>query len=479
MVSTMVRRCPVSGSDICTLASRISSAGVTNSVARNTSNNVMPGPDSCSPKHERQLDLDARSDEPARRDTPAVLDEHVVEQRAVVRFVDRHRPLHHLRRQADLAALDFSPVGNLQRDQRPLHRVGVLDGHVGILERQLPDRRARLLGLIQPPRDVGELDLGGSAHRREELDRRGVERLGILEMRPVPHRGHLEHLRVRDQVRDGARGVLVHTVVLARRHDHHRRLDAAPLVVGNQVAVAHLLVLQDQQPVDGVAGVLAPIDGLAQTDEIGQAIVLVGDQVGEHGVQRFPRRLVDRLGALRPDARHVRRRGLPSGRRHQDHLLHPVRMTDGHRGRDERAQRHRDEVRRRHAEVVHHPQHVFDVDRDLVVVVRLVGEPVADHVDRHAVKVLREGGEVGRERLPVPAGAVQQDGVRLIRPTRLGITRADGHPVDRYVDEPLPELELLEIHPDAAVVLRVDSAHVDHRGRCLCLAHLTFSPVRI
>src|ERR1700733_1197085 len=49
MVSTMVRRWPVSGSDICTLASRISSAGVTNSVARNTSNNVTPGPDSSSP----------------------------------------------------------------------------------------------------------------------------------------------------------------------------------------------------------------------------------------------------------------------------------------------------------------------------------------------------------------------------------------------------------------------------------------------
>ena len=44
IVSTMVRRWPVSGSLICTRASRISSAGVTHRVASRTSSAVTPGP---------------------------------------------------------------------------------------------------------------------------------------------------------------------------------------------------------------------------------------------------------------------------------------------------------------------------------------------------------------------------------------------------------------------------------------------------
>ncbi len=109
-----------------------------------------------------------------------------------------------------------------------------------------------------------------------------------------------------------------------------------------------------------------------------------------------------------------------------------------------------------HAEVVHHPQDVFDVDRDLVVVVRLVGEPVADHVDGHAVEVFGECSEVRGEGLPVPAGSVQQDDMRFVRTPGLGVARTDGGSVDRHVDEPLAELELLEIQPDAAVVRGID-----------------------
>jgi hypothetical protein len=94
----------------------------------------------------------------------AVLDEHVIEQRPVVGLVDRYRTLHHLRCQPDLASLDFSTISDLQRDEGSLDRVGVLDRHVGIVQRQLADRRARLFGFVQPARDVVELAFGRPGH---------------------------------------------------------------------------------------------------------------------------------------------------------------------------------------------------------------------------------------------------------------------------------------------------------------------------
>jgi hypothetical protein len=53
-----------------------------------------------------------------------------------------------------------------------------------------------------------------------------------------------------------------------------------------------------------------------------------------------------------------------------------------------------------------------------------------------------------------------------------------GRTVDFDVDEPLPEFQLLEVHPDASVVVGVNDCPDGQSGcadRCLRLAHLTLS----
>ena len=105
---------------------------------------------------ERQLDLDPRPDKPAERHDPAVGEDHVIEDHAVVGFGDGNRLLHGPRGEADLARPDGPALGDLGRDQRPLHAVGVLDRHVRVLQGQLADRLARAFGREQPPGRVGD-----------------------------------------------------------------------------------------------------------------------------------------------------------------------------------------------------------------------------------------------------------------------------------------------------------------------------------
>jgi hypothetical protein len=81
-------------------------------------------------------------------------EDHVVEDDAVIRLADRHRLLHRARGEADLAGLDRAALGDLERDQRALYAVGVLDRHVRVLQGQLADRLAGALGGEQPPRRV-------------------------------------------------------------------------------------------------------------------------------------------------------------------------------------------------------------------------------------------------------------------------------------------------------------------------------------
>src|SRR3977135_2930510 len=71
-----------------------------------------------------------------------------------------------------------------------------------------------------------------------------------------------------------------------------------------------------------------------------------------------------------------------------------------------------------------------------------------------------------------PTGPAQQDDMRFVRTPGLGVARTDSGSVDRHVDEPLAELELLEIQPDAAVVRGIDRRL---GARCLRLGHLPSS----
>src|SRR5690606_12715963 len=91
------------------------------------------------------------------------------------------------------------------------------------------------------------------------------------------------------------------------------------------------------------------------------------------------------------------------------------------------------------------------------VVVGLVRETVSDQVDGHAVEVFGQHPEVRGEGLPVPARAMQQHRVRLVGRSRLRVPGAHGGAVHLEVDEALPELDFLEVHPDTSVVLGVDA----------------------
>jgi hypothetical protein len=79
-------------------------------------------------------------------DHVAVLDEHAVQQHAVVGFVDAEHLLHRLRRQADLAAADAFAVRDPPVDVDRLDRVGVLDRQIGMLIGERRYRDCRLIG---------------------------------------------------------------------------------------------------------------------------------------------------------------------------------------------------------------------------------------------------------------------------------------------------------------------------------------------
>ncbi len=98
---------------------------------------------------ERQFRFHPGGDETVGWHHPTIGKEHVVEQHAGIRFVDVERALHRLRGQPDLVALHHAPLGELDLDPRLLDRVGVLDGDVWKLQRQLPDLGTALLGPMQ------------------------------------------------------------------------------------------------------------------------------------------------------------------------------------------------------------------------------------------------------------------------------------------------------------------------------------------
>ena len=108
---------------------------------------VCTGPFEVTLHDEGHLGFDSGLHEPLQIDHVAVLDEHAVQQHAVVGLVDTEHFLHRLRRQSDLAATDALAVLDPPVDVHRLDRVSVLDGQIRMLigERRYRDRR--LIGL--------------------------------------------------------------------------------------------------------------------------------------------------------------------------------------------------------------------------------------------------------------------------------------------------------------------------------------------
>jgi hypothetical protein len=107
-------------------------------------------------QHEGELGFDAQLQEAIGRDDGAVAMEHVVEQDAEVGLGDVDGALHGLGGQADLVAFDAAALPLLELHPRVLDGVGIVDGHAGIVERELAAGHARARGLFQALRGQGE-----------------------------------------------------------------------------------------------------------------------------------------------------------------------------------------------------------------------------------------------------------------------------------------------------------------------------------
>jgi hypothetical protein len=67
------------------------------------------------------------------------VEEHVVQQRAVVRLANLRAGLHRFGGQADLVALQHAAFGDFQADPFALDGVGVVDGDRRVVQRDLAD----------------------------------------------------------------------------------------------------------------------------------------------------------------------------------------------------------------------------------------------------------------------------------------------------------------------------------------------------
>src|SRR5262249_28822298 len=93
--------------------------------------------------------LEHRRNEAMGRYLRAVLIKHVVEQHAVIGFVDVEHRLHGPRGKADLMSDNFATLGELDIDPRLLHRVPVGIGDLGKLGGRKPDHLPGLLGFVK------------------------------------------------------------------------------------------------------------------------------------------------------------------------------------------------------------------------------------------------------------------------------------------------------------------------------------------
>ncbi|GDL62908.1 hypothetical protein BvCmsKSNP073_01212 [Escherichia coli] len=85
-------------------------------------------------QHESQLHFNARHDKAIGRDIAAIVEEHVIQQRAVIRFADLRACLHRFRGQADFVAFQRATFGDFQANPFALHRVSVFDGDLRVIQ---------------------------------------------------------------------------------------------------------------------------------------------------------------------------------------------------------------------------------------------------------------------------------------------------------------------------------------------------------
>ena len=98
-------------------------------------------------RHQKgDLGLHPWLDEPAFRNRRAIGEDHVVEQHSRIRRVDLQLFLHGARGETDLPADARSALRQLQGDKVRLHRIGLVQGHAGMGEREKADLPARRLG---------------------------------------------------------------------------------------------------------------------------------------------------------------------------------------------------------------------------------------------------------------------------------------------------------------------------------------------
>ncbi|CUR69699.1 hypothetical protein BN2877_51390 [Achromobacter xylosoxidans] len=124
-------------------------------------------------QHEGQLHFQARQDEAAGGNVAAVLEEHVIEQHAEIGLVDLRRQLHGARGQADLVAALDAAFAQLDVHPGALDGVGVGDGDVGVLQRDLADLLAAAFGVVQARRQGAH---GGSVKHAGNIQVREIRR---------------------------------------------------------------------------------------------------------------------------------------------------------------------------------------------------------------------------------------------------------------------------------------------------------------
>ena len=106
---------------------------------------------------EGQLHLDAGVGEPAGGDAAAIGEQHIVQQYAVVRGINFHGHLHGAGGQADLVTDDPAALRQLARHPALLHRVGVLEIHARVGQRERGHLPALQLRAVQGCDGVGNL----------------------------------------------------------------------------------------------------------------------------------------------------------------------------------------------------------------------------------------------------------------------------------------------------------------------------------
>ncbi|MNV17075.1 hypothetical protein D3C71_1078560 [compost metagenome] len=112
---------------------------------------------------ERELHLQARQDEAVGPDLRSVRNQHVVQQRPVVRLRDLGRDLHGAGGQADLVTNDFAPILLAQVHPGALDGIAVFDIHGGMKTRKVFKLGACALRFVQLARQRG-MQCGAEIH---------------------------------------------------------------------------------------------------------------------------------------------------------------------------------------------------------------------------------------------------------------------------------------------------------------------------